>query len=87
MTGNSNYRKGRRKEYKIIERMKKEDWDILQRSSGSHSPIDVIAINKKDKKILLIQSKPNDFSEFQEKKLMEINKGLTGNFEVNFVVM
>jgi Holliday junction resolvase len=59
---NKNYQKGRRKEYKICKELKQQGWDIVQRTAGSHSPIDIIAINKLQKKILFIQSKPNDWS-------------------------
>lgn len=51
------YTKGRRKEYKIVKDLKKSGFDIAQRTAGSHSPFDVIAIRKKDRKILLVQSK------------------------------
>ena len=51
------YSKGRRKEYKITEDLKKEGYDIVQRTAGSHSPIDIIAINRLTKTIKLIQSK------------------------------
>ena len=46
---NKAYQKGRRKEYKVCNELKEEGYDIAQRSAGSHSPIDVWAINK-DKK-------------------------------------
>ena len=51
------YKKGRRKEYKICEDLRKLGFDIVFRSAGSHSPIDVIAINKSLKVIKFIQSK------------------------------
>lgn len=51
------YNKGRRKEYDIIYKLRKEGYDIAQRTAGSHSPIDIIAINKLTKTIKLIQSK------------------------------
>jgi len=35
----------------------KDDYPIVIRSAGSHSPIDIIAIDPKGRKILLIQSK------------------------------
>ena len=83
---NPNYRKGRRKEYSIIDKLR-DKFDILQRSKGSHSPIDVFAINKEDKKILLIQSKPKNFTEKNKEKLMLENNWLNDNFKVEFVVM
>ena len=80
---NKNYRVGRRKEYSMIDKLRK-DYDIIQRSSGSHSPIDIFAINKKDKKILLIQVKPNNFSEKSKEKIMSDNNWLNDKFEVSF---
>ena len=46
---NKNYIKGRRKEYLIRDKLIKEGFDIVQRTAGSHSFIDVIAIRKSDK--------------------------------------
>ena len=80
------YRKGRRKEYAVIDKLR-DDFDILQRSKGSHSPIDILAINKEKKIIKLIQVKQYSFSEKQKENLLEENKGLNGNFKVEFVVM
>ena len=86
MTGNPFYKKGARKEAYICEKLKKDGWDIAQRSAGSHSQVDVWAVNKETKKIKLIQSKPNNFPESQERKILEENEWLNGNFEVEFVV-
>lgn len=58
---NANYVKGRRKEYKICKQLREQGFDIVQRSAGSHSPVDVFAINKKLRVIKFIQSKPDDF--------------------------
>jgi len=84
---NKNYRKGRRKEYAISDKLKKEGFDIVQRSKGSHSPIDLFAINKETKEIRLIQSKPNDYPESQTKKVISENEWLNDHFNVEFVVM
>jgi len=84
---NSRYRKGYKKENKIVNDFKKEGYDICFRSAGSHSPVDVVVINKETKTIKLIQSKKEDFSEFQTKKLLENNNWLNNNFKVEFVVM
>lgn len=54
---NKLYKLGTRKENWIKEQLIKEGYDIVQRTAGSHSPIDIIAINIKDRQILLIQSK------------------------------
>ena len=51
------YKKGARKEYKICHDLRAEGYDIAQRSAGSHSPIDIFAINKTTKTIMFLQSK------------------------------
>jgi len=82
---NKNYIKGRRKEYAIVNKLKAESF-IAQRSAGSHSPFDVVAIHPKRKVIMLIQSKPDTMSENQIKKLEEENKALNGLYFVRFLV-
>lgn len=84
MTKNKNYQKGLRKEYKTVHNLKKEGYEIAQRSAGSHSPIDVFAINKKEKKIVFVQCKPDNFSKTKGKKILEDLEYLKGKFEVEF---
>ncbi len=84
--GNSNYIKGRRKEYKIVNRLKLEGWDIVQRTAGSHSPVDIIAINKKLRVIRLIQSKPDNYPQSQEDKITKDNIELNNVYRVEFIV-
>ena len=79
---NKNYTKGRRKEYKICNQLKSEGWIIVQRTAGSHSPIDVFAIKKG--KIKLVQAKPDNFN--ASKILKELN-WLNGKFKVEFEVI
>ena len=83
---NKNYRAGRRKEYGIIEGLRKSDenWDICQRTSGSHSPFDIIAIDIKGKRIKLIQVKKGLLSDNEETKIYEENKELNNKFDVEF---
>ena len=81
---NLNYNRGRAKEYRIVQGLKKKGWDIVQRSAGSKSPIDVFAINIKEKKILLIQAKSGYLSDSQSTKIYQENKDLKGKFEVEF---
>ena len=85
--GNKNYRKGRRKEYKICEELKKQGFDLVQRTAGSRSPIDIIAIDTGTRRILLIQSKPDNFATSKEIKLYEENKKFNGAFIVEFKVL
>ena len=83
---NPKYKKGSRKEYAIINKLKAEGYEIAQRSAGSKSPVDIWAVKKETKTIKLIQSKPNNFSESETAKIMSENDWLNGNFEVEFVV-
>ena len=85
---NKNYAKGRRREYSVIDKLRDEGcWEIVQRSKGSHSPIDVFAINKKEKKIKLIQVKPDNFSQFQEDKILKEHSWLSDSFNVEFEIV
>lgn len=87
------YRKGARKEYAICEKLRKEGYDIVQRTAGSHSPIDIIAIKIRHREIKLIQSKrvlsekmayiPKKLKE----KLEEENKEINGFYLVDFEVL
>ena len=84
---NKNYQKGIRKEYKIIHTLERVGFDIVQRTAGSHSPIDVIAIDKKNKIIRFIQSKPDSMPESQKNKLLAEQTDLNGTFTVVFEVI
>ena len=86
------YKKGARKEYKIIDDLRTEGFDIAQRTAGSHSCIDIIAINIKDKVIKLIQSKRtlnkdmNFINTKLKQKIEDDNKELNGQYNVTFEV-
>lgn len=79
---NKSYVKGRKKEYAICKRLREEGYDIVQRTAGSHSPVDVIAINKEERYILLIQSKPKGYKSRKYDKF----KWLSGKFFVRFKI-
>ena len=84
------YKKGARKEYAIIEQLRKNGFYIAQRSAGSHSPIDIFAINKDTRTIKFIQSKRTlrkDMSFIDPKLKEKIEKEfewLNGRFRVEF---
>ena len=90
---NQNYIQGRRKENMIKDKLKSEGWDIVQRSASSKSPVDIWAINKKEKKILLIQSKrvlsvAMNYTDPKHKEKIEKEfDWLSGEFKVEFEVM
>ena len=83
---NKNYEAGRRKEYKICNDLKEQGFEIVQRTAGSHSPVDIIAINKNLGEIRLIQAKPDSMAEIAKERLLKENKWLNGWFEVFFEV-
>ena len=58
---------------------------IAFRSAGSHSPIDVVVIDKKTKQIGFIQCK-GDIPESERNKLLEAQYELNGDFKVRFSV-
>lgn len=75
------YRKGYEKERRIVNNLKKEGW-LAFRSAGSHSPIDVFALNPLTFEIKLIQSKSDKASESYKKRIFkEISK-----YEGDYVV-
>ena len=67
---NKQYVKGRKKEYWIVKNLRRKGYEIVQRTAGSHSPIDVIAINPKTQEILFVQSK----YDMEEKEKLKIEK-------------
>ena len=84
---NRKYVKGRKKEYKIVKELKEKGFDIAQRSAGSHSPIDIFAIHKKERKIVFVQSKPDNFPKSEGRKILKELEYLNGNFEVRFYLL
>ena len=80
------YRKGRRKEYAIMDAAR-DAGKFAMRSSGSHGQIDVIIIDPILKKIELIQAKSgSSFKPWMKVKLMRDNEHLNGIYEVTFKV-
>jgi Holliday junction resolvase len=82
----TNYEKGRKKEYKIMKKLKEQGYDIVFRTAGSHSPIDVVGINKEKRRIICVQSKPKSMSENAKKKLQGGLSWLNDCFIINFIV-
>ena len=84
---NRNYEKGRRKEYKVCKSFREKGCIISQRSAGSHSPIDVFAIDKSKKTIYFIQVKPDEYDKSKAKKIKEELKYLNGVWNVQFLLI
>jgi hypothetical protein len=82
------YKRGRDKEYRIIKNLKRSnDWDIIQRTAGSHSPIDIIAISKLTRVIKFIQSKPESMPETEKNKIRSDLDYLNGGFRAEFEIL
>ena len=79
----TNYQRGADKERRIVNKLKKEGY-LTARSAGSHSIIDVWAINPQYKMVKLIQSKLGGVSHNQANKLMEEGTKLNGVYVVEF---
>lgn len=76
------YRKGADREREIVNMFKKKGY-LSFRSAGSHSPIDVFALNPQTKEILLIQSKAGkSYSPSFKSKLLNELKIYEGFFTV-----
>ena len=82
---NQNYIKGRRKEYKVMNKLKARGM-IAFRSAGSHSIIDVVGIDIKNQNIELIQCKPDNIREKEKKEIELMNVALNTLFTVSFKV-
>ena len=82
----TNYQRGADKERRIVNLFKAQGCTAL-RSAGSHSPIDVIAIDPKDKEIFLIQSKlrgHKNLSKKEKEKILKEGEALGGLYNVKF---
>lgn len=82
-----NYKKGVAKEGYHVRRLRKEGFDIAQRSAGSHSPVDLFAINKVTRVIKFIQCKPLSMSENKKKEIELDLRWLNNMFRVEFEVI
>lgn len=76
------YRKGVKLERFLVNKARKEGL-ISFRSAGSHSPIDLITINDKEKKIELIQCKTGVLSTKDKKEIEDFLNALKGDYKVN----
>lgn len=84
---NSNYVKGRRYEYKTMQKLRDMGCDIVIRSAGSHSPIDVIGIDSKTRHIFFLQCKPKSMSNNKKELIKMPLEWLNGSFTSSFEVV
>ena len=79
----TNYRRGADKERRIVNKYRKAG-KIALRSAGSHSIIDVVAIDKENKVIYLIQSKLGYLSKPEKLRIKQEGEQLNGEYTVIF---
>lgn len=80
----TNYERGRNKEYRIVKALKKKGWTICVRSAGSHSIVDIWALDPITKTIKLIQSKLGGVSKPERERIMKEGNLLNGLYSVEF---
>jgi len=80
------YVKGVRKERKYVNQARAEG-KLSFRSAGSHSPIDVVIIDKIGKVIKLLQCKPESMNQAAKNKLYHEQADLSGQYWVQFDVV
>ena len=83
---NKNYVAGRRREYIVMEKLRKIGCDIVFRSAGSHSLIDVIGIRHSDARVFLIQCKPPSMKE-KEREALRAAIPLKESYKLTFEVI
>lgn len=83
---NKNYVNGKAREYRIMNGLRNKGYDIVIRSAGSHSNIDIVAIGK-NKPILFIQSKPKSMGRKAKERLQSNNSWLDNEFQTKFIVI
>jgi hypothetical protein len=67
--------------------LKQQGFEIAQRTAGSHSPIDIIAIDPINKRIKLIQCKPDSMSDNNKDRIILNNIKLNGLYTTTFNIM
>ena len=82
---NKAYRKGYEKERKIVNEARGKG-HLSFRSAGSHSPIDVVIIDRELSQITFIQAKSDNYTEAAKKKLEKEYEWLDDMFYCVFEV-
>ena len=81
------YKKGVRKEQELCRKLRSEGWDIAQRTAGSKSPFDIIAIQRSTGEIILIQCKSDKMPDSQKERIEKEHSWLTCDWSVRFEVV
>lgn len=82
---NRRYRKGYEYERKLVNK-ERDKGNVSFRSAGSHSPIDVISIDHRNKRIELVQAKAGEsYTDSKKAKIQAENSYLEGKYDVVFI--
>jgi len=76
---NKMYQRGRSREYREMKKLRAEGYQIVARSAGSHSAVDIFGIKEYPGghvHVKLLQCKPKSMSENARKKIEEENRWL-----------
>lgn len=84
--GNTNYTRGRAREYRIIHDLEKRGL-VCFRMAGSHGLADIVAIDRKELHIYFIQVKPKSMSKKQKERIKQENSWLDNEFWCKFKVI
>lgn len=80
---NKNYINGASRERRIVNKLKAKGL-LANRSAGSHSIWDLVAVDRISKKIYFIQSKPKSMSNRAKDKINKKNNFLNDEFMCSF---
>jgi len=95
LSPNANYVKGRKKEYAVMKKLREEGFQIVARSAGSHSPVDVWAVKRPSHadlvnvpvgEIRLVQVKSGKSAKREQKKALEDIREYAGIYVVTVEV-
>jgi len=83
---NKNYISGRQKEYRLKKKYEERGFIVI-RAAGSHGFADLVAVHRKSKLVLFIQSKPKNFSQKAAARLYDEYHWIGPEpFDVDFIV-
>jgi Holliday junction resolvase len=78
----TNYQNGANRERRVVNSLKEQGFDLVFRSAGSHSPVDLFALDIKTKQIWLIQCKPKSLSSNGKNKIEDSIRQFEGCYSV-----
>ena len=78
----TNYQNGAARERRVVNSLKEQGFDLVFRSAGSHSSIDIFALDVKTKQIWLIQCKPRTMSSSGKLKIEDYIRQFEGCYSV-----